>query len=160
MDNTLYTNKQAPNHLAPTLTYLGALPFLCAVLLSLSPYLNLPNYFGGNIAYPAFKSKALMHSYGAIILSFLAGIQWGSYLHNTKQIQLLIISNIIAVFAWLSLMVFATKLALFILLIGFITTLITDFYSNKNQIIPLWFWELRKRISIIVCLSILTVIII
>ena len=146
-----------PIKLAKVLTYLGALPFLFAAFISLSPYMSLPEFLGGDIAYAGFKAKALMHSYGVVILSFLAGIQWGICLYNDKQTKLLLISNILAIMAWLSLMAFASKFALSILLLGFIVALLADRKTYMNQLIPDWFWLLRKKISAIVCLALLVV---
>lgn len=146
--------------MATRLTYLGALPFLLAVFISLNPYLNLPESLGGKITFADFKAKALMHTYAAVILSFLAGIQWAVSLNDIKHSKLLLVSNFIAIIAWLSLLFFASKIALFLLLLGFIMALIADHYAYKNQLLPEWFWLLRKKISLIACLAILFVIII
>jgi hypothetical protein len=146
-----------PIRLARILTYLGALPFLFAAFISLSPFISLPDFLGGEIAYAEFKAKALMHSYAVVILSFLAGIQWGVSLHDHKQTKLILISNVLAIMAWLSLMSFASILALSILLLGFIIALIADRKAYKEQLIPEWFWQLRKKVSAIVCLTLLVV---
>jgi len=159
-NNTDITLIHQPIRLAKLLTYLGALPFLFAAFLSLSSYISLPEILGRDIAYAGFKAKALMHSYGVVILSFLAGIQWGICLYNNNKTKLLLISNVLAIMAWLSLMSFASKFALSILLLGFIIALLADRNAYKNQIIPEWFWQLRKNISVIVCLALLVVILV
>ncbi|MFK8010430.1 MAG: DUF3429 domain-containing protein, partial [Marinicellaceae bacterium] len=135
------------NRLAIILTYLGSLPFLIAVFIALSPYFNVPEFLGGEIVYSGFKARVFMHSYGAVILAFLAGIQWGISLQQNKPNKLIIISNILAIMAWLSLMTIASKFALSVLLVGFIIALITDYFSYKKESLPTWFWQLRKRIS-------------
>ncbi len=140
------------------LTYFGAIPFLIAVFIGLSPYLSLPEFLGGEIAYSGFKAKALMHSYAVVILSFIAGIQWGISLHDNKKTLVLWLSSFLALLAWISLMAFATKMALSVLFFGFIVALVADRKAYINHIIPVWFWQLRKKISFIVCLSLLTII--
>jgi hypothetical protein len=145
-------------NLYQTLTYLGTIPFLFAALIGLSPYLIIPDFIGGDIAYSGFKAKALMHSYAVVILSFLAGIQWGISFQQDKPTRLLLVSNVLAILAWLSLMAFATKFALSVLFFGFIIALITDLLAHNNQLIPTWFWQLRQKASFIVCLSLLIVI--
>jgi hypothetical protein len=158
LNNTDTTFSHKPIRLARVLTYLGVLPFLFAVFISISPHMNLPDFLGGEIAYAGFKAKALLHSYAVVILSFLAGIQWGVCLHDNKQTKLILISNVLAIMAWLSLMAFASKFALSILLFGFIIALIADSKAYKNQLIPKWFWHLRMKVSVIVCLALLIVI--
>jgi len=148
---------QKPIRLVKSLTYLGAIPFLFAVFIGLSPYIYIPEFLGGEIAYPGFKAKALMHSYAVVILSFLAGIQWGISLQHDKPTKLLLLSNVLAIMAWLSLMAFATKLAISVLLTGYVIALLTDKMAHKNNLIPTWFWQLRIRISIVVCLALITV---
>jgi hypothetical protein len=159
LNETNYTIVHKPIHLVRVLTYLGAVPFVLAAIISLSPYMSLPTFLGGDIAYAGFKAKALMHSYAVVIISFLAGIQWGVCLHDHKQSKLILISNVLAIMAWLSLMAFASKLALSILLLGFIFALIADRKAYMNQLIPDWFWQLRKKISFIVCLALSIVLI-
>lgn len=141
-----------------SLTYLGALPFIVAVYIGLSPYLYIPEFLGGDIVYSGFKSRTLAHSYAVVILTFLGGIQWGLSFQHEKPNKLLIISTILALLAWISLMAFASKTALVILLIGFIVALFVDSFAHKKQLIPTWFWRIRIKISTIVCISMLVLI--
>lgn len=143
--------------LAKILTYLGALPFLFAAFLSLIQFINLTDFFGVSAALSGYKAKILMHTYAVVILSFLAGIQWSFSLNNPNSLRFLLISNVLALSAWFSLVALASKIALTILLMGFICALLMDFMAHKNQFIPDWFWQLRKKISVIVCAAILTV---
>ncbi len=149
------TSKHQSIPLANILTYMGVIPFLCATFISLSPYLNLPESM--EISFPGYKARALMHSYAVVILAFLAGIQWGVCLNGQKPTPFLLISNVIALTAWFSLIIFANKIALAILLAGYVLALFTDGMAFKNQLIPGWFWQLRKKASIIVCATILIV---
>jgi len=148
---------QKPSRLAIALTYLGAIPFLIAAFIGLSPYINIPESLGGEIVFSGFKAKTLIHTYAVVILSFLAGIQWGISLNHDKPNKYLMASNLLAILAWFSLMAFASKLAISFLLCGFIIALLVDRVAYKNQLIPTWFWHLRKKISLIVCVSFLIV---
>ena len=159
--NTINQNNtavQQPKRLATQLTYLGVLPFILAALIALSQYISLPAFLGGDIAYAGFKSKALMHSYAVVILSFLGGIQWGVLLQQQSQHKRLLLSSAIALMAWISLMAFTTTLAFIILLIGYALALFSDRNAHINHLIPAWFWELRKRITSVVCVAILVVV--
>jgi len=142
---------------AQVLTYLGAIPFVLAVLVAINIHISYPEILGGDIAYAAFKAKALAHSYAVVILSFLAGIQWGISLGEQVTRRLYIVSNVIALVAWFSLMVFAQSEGLMVVLSGFIVALWIDQKAYKRRMIPEWFWKLRIKATAIVCISLLSV---
>ncbi|MFK8011986.1 MAG: DUF3429 family protein, partial [Marinicellaceae bacterium] len=62
---------------ATVLTFLGAIPFIFAVLIALYDYFDLAETFNYTIKFARFKSYLIAHTYGAVIVAFLAGIQWG-----------------------------------------------------------------------------------
>lgn len=137
------------------LTYLGVIPFLLAVLISLSQF--IPDSIGSPITYAGFKAKAIIHSYSVIILSFLSGIQWGVSMDSQKHSNFILISNVFALISWFSLMAFGSTFAISLLLFCLIAALFTDSFAFKYQLIPEWFWQLRKKVSLIVCIAILIV---
>ena len=91
-----------------TLTYLGFLPFLLALLMAAYGQFGLAELVGHELRFARFKSYTVAHTYGAVIVAFLAGIQWGVSLQQPPGKQYFIISNVLALMAWLSLFMFAS----------------------------------------------------
>ncbi|MFA0550069.1 DUF3429 domain-containing protein [Vibrio lentus] len=110
------------DYLAPTQTrntmaklgYMGLIPFLFGLLLSLtdSQFLGL-------------SGETLFITYSVVILSFLSGILWGNGIENFESQssnKALILSNVIVLFAWLAVLLGEQKefLTTLILIIGYI----------------------------------------
>ena len=94
--------------LAQCLTYAGVLPFLCAAII---PAVK-PNFLGLNY-------DNIILTYGAVIVSFVAGVHWGIYLFKDPPLNLFIHSNIAALLAWSAVLV-AHPGSAFILLLCFL----------------------------------------
>lgn len=130
--------------LANTLTFLGSIPFLVPATASLLGFRNA-------------HMHALVLGYGAIIASFLSGMHWGLYLRHAEQtrINLLITSNIVALAAWISLIIpinywqYALQIACFTLL------LVIDHQLTKTQVHAQWFFNLRVWITVVVIAALL-----
>lgn len=126
--------------LTKILTYLGSIPFI---------FLTYLNFFEVNYLFNIEVSLILI-SYGAIILSFISGIHFSyAILQDKINKPLLILSNIVALTAWLCVLMNFT-LALVIMIMGYVVNLLIDFLSYKNLVITRWFFNLRLRISVIV----------
>ena len=110
------------DYLAPTQTrntmaklgYMGLIPFLFGLLLSLtdSQFLGL-------------SGETLFITYSVVILSFLSGILWGNGIGNFESQssnKALILSNVIVLVAWLAVLLGEQKefLTTLILIIGYI----------------------------------------
>ena len=132
------------------LTYLGALPFLYALAVGAYGYFDLNAVFGTELRFARFKSYMVAHTYGAVIVAFLGGIQWGVSLTQESNKQYFIISNVLALMAWFSLFAFASFMGITILIVAFILALLVDRHAHQTGIIPTWFWHLRIRITGIV----------
>ena len=131
--------------LTKLLTYAGSIPFI---------FLTILNLKGTQIIYGADVKQALI-AYAAIILSFVAAIHFAyGIMQDQYANSFLIKSNIIALAAWVALLI-EFQLAIFIILTGFIITTFIDICAFKKSVNPEWFFKLRMRISIIViiCLS-------
>ena len=96
------------------LGYMGLIPFLFGLLLSLtdSQFLGL-------------SGETLFITYSVVILSFLSGILWGSGIENFESQssnKALILSNVIVLVAWLAVLLGEQKefLTTLILIIGYI----------------------------------------
>ena len=103
-------------------------------------------------------------AYAAIILSFLGGIQWGLISAFADKIYYvftpLLITVIPALISWAALLSLEDlRLSLILLLIGYVISLLYDYYLYQQlKITPLWFISMKVILSLMV--SILTIILI
>ena len=108
------------------LTYLGVIPFVLALVIACYGYFGLQEIFGKEVRFTRFKSYLVAHTYGAVIVAFLAGIQWGVSMNQPNDRQYFIISNVLALMAWLSLFAFASFAGVASLIVAFILALMVD----------------------------------
>lgn len=131
---------------AKGLTLLGAIPFVAAVLAQIAGMAH-------------YHTAYLSLTYGAIIISFLSGIHWGLYITHAKakRINLLVSSNILALLAWLSLLLLVPVTQYLIQITCFISLLLIDRQLAADGAIEAWFYQLRLQISslVIICLLVL-----
>lgn len=126
---------------AIALTYLGAVPFILAVA---APLFGMASY---HTAY-------LVLTYGAVIISFLAGIHWGLFLSHadTARINLLLSSNVIALLAWGSLLLLIPATQFLIQMLCLVAVLLIDRQLHQAQVIADWFLRLRTQVTALVML--------
>ncbi len=129
------------------LATLGTLPFIYALAISAYGFFDLNALFDTELRFSRFKSYMVAHTYGAVIVGFLGGIQWGISLNQATEKQYFIISNVLALLAWFSLFAFASFIGISTILLAFILALLIDRYAHQAGLIPSWFWQLRIRIS-------------
>ncbi|MCC5811143.1 MAG: DUF3429 domain-containing protein [Ectothiorhodospiraceae bacterium] len=93
--------------------------------------------------------------YGAVILSFLGGIQWGVILQKPdEQRSLLFLSVLPALLAWLALLL-PDRFTLGVLIVCFPACLLLDFRLS----VPGWFRTLRAALTIVVVASLVALLI-
>ncbi|AHF00733.1 hypothetical protein THIAE_02155 [Thiomicrospira aerophila AL3] len=133
--------------LAKVFTYAGMLPFIYGALAALgfAPGLELwPDW----ISWPQ-----AMIFYAAVILSFLAGVQWGrslqSGLTESASLGLLVTANIIAVAVWVLLMLNDSSWAVLGLMLGFMLALAVDYVALRQQDQQAWFFKLRWQATLV-----------
>ena len=132
--------KQNIQQQAQWLGYAGVIPFIAAGLL----VTDLPQ---------ELVIKAI-HSYAAIILTFIGAIHWGRSLWDesvTNKSLLPGISVLPSLVAWLSFFLPATY-ALSLLVVSFALLLLFDFRQYAS--IP-WFRKLRLNLTLMVCTSLI-----
>ncbi|MFC3194182.1 DUF3429 domain-containing protein [Marinicella sediminis] len=132
------------------LTYLGALPFVLALLIACYGQFGWSEFWIYEIRFSRFKSYTVGHTYGAVIVAFLGGIQWGISLQHPNDRQYFMASNVLALTAWFSLFMFASFAGVMMITLAFILALWIDRHAFQAGAIPDWFWQLRKRISLVV----------
>ena len=125
------------------LTYAGTLPL---IIVAAQPII------GG-----VHLNDALWVSttYSATILSFLAGIHWACYLFFSDRCprNLLIISNAVALLAWISLLSPQQPWSVLLQILCFLYLFVLDSKLQQVNILPPWFYTLRRNATVIVVLS-------
>lgn len=134
--------------LAKTLAFMGALPFIGAVV---AQSLGMAHYHSGYLAL----------SYGAVIISFLCGIHWGLFLSHAHEIRLnlLVSSNLLAVIAWATLFFVVPVTQYLVQIAAFIVLWLIDRRLVAEGVIERWFYQLRKQVTMLVllCLCVMLV---
>ncbi len=130
------------NKIQPTtvLTALGFIPFVVFFLAVI--FTEQPT-----------EMATVFTSYSAIILSFLSGSLWGSKLReniHTDSLVVLLISNLLSVFAWTSLLINSLIAALTLLAMSFTTI----YFSEKLSLPHLKRYLAMRRLATI-CVVIL-----
>lgn len=146
----LYTAMRSTDikKLASTLTYLGALPFVVCVIGIWFEIRSLP-------------WVVIMLTYGAIILTFLAGIHWGVAVMRSgskgmvvgEESRLLVWSNVVALCAWGVLLSPNLLISYAVLFLLFIAQWVVDWKMRERVWIPDWFYELRRSASFVAVAS-------
>lgn len=134
-----------------SLAYLGALPFvICAVLVS-ADVQDL--FLLGNVV-------TLGNTYGLVIVVFMAGVHWGTYLcdQRSHSLNLLLASNIITVFCWLAHLLLPAMLALGFYALAFFLLLLIDFKLLHINVITKHYFLTRCVVTSIVITSLLIII--
>jgi hypothetical protein len=131
---------------AKTLAWLGAVPFVASVAAQ----------FAGMAGYHTAYSSL---TYGTVIISFLSGIHWGLYLSSGQHssINLLVSSNVLAVVAWLSLVLLAPSVQYLVQGACFTVLLLIDARLVADGVIERWFYQLRKQVTLLVVLCLILV---
>ena len=128
------------------LTVSGLIPFIIGALYHLTPT-ALPQW--GWL-------ESITTYYGAVILSFLGGIQWGLSLPGTHQTasRWLILSNVVSLIAFTSLLVPSHRLSLVILVFGYVIALLIDLNILSSMSPMSGYRTLRILLTIAACLLI------
>lgn len=136
--------KQDHIKLAKILTYSGTLPLIVSVLLTQFPL-------------SVIDARGIASAYSVIIISFLCGIHWAVYLFFAEKCpsNLLLISNAVTLLACSSLLIEQQSISKALQVLCFLYLLTLDLKLHIAEILPEWFYSLRRNATIIVvlCLS-------
>jgi hypothetical protein len=129
------------------LGWAGIVPFLAATIATAS-------------GHALWGSEGVWRSYGALILSFMGGAQWGLAVGSEdcgwpSRLRRYCVSVLPALAAWLSLAL-APRPALILQLCGFLALLGYDLWTVRIDQAPSWYGRLRLRLStvVVLCLAI------
>jgi hypothetical protein len=112
-------------------------------------------------AYPAYRSEALMAgiAYGAVILSFLGGIRWGTAIGPYAPARLrreFTLSVLPPLAGWAALLLPELP-GLCLLISGFLLQGLRDVVSVEAGRLPPWFGRLRMMMTVAVAASLLAI---
>ena len=122
--------------LAIVLTYLGTLPFWLLIVVSL-------------IA-PQFEAQRAFLAYGAIIASFMAGTLWRSALNGRAGVFVTLFSNVLALFAFATLLIGSITIVLLAQMILFGILLVVDASTIVEDDDLRWYLKLRGSVTLVV----------
>jgi len=127
----------------------GALPFLALMILIVL----------GTPAWTGWATQALAF-YGALILSFLGGVQWGLAIGAGKPVsdsvlaRRLAISVLPSLIGWAALLM-PLQLALLLMAASFALVLSFDLQASAKGDAPVWYPKLRVPLSVVVITTLL-----
>lgn len=135
----LFNQKQ----LATTLVVFGTVPFviLTVLIITASTALSLP-------ASPAL----MLHVYGVIIASFVAGLHWGIHFCKRTSDSVYLYSSIIALLLWCSMWAAGSTTGLALVMLGFILLWLEEYRLSVQRVTTAWFWKLRTIVTAVVVL--------
>ena len=107
-----------------------------------------------------------LRTYGAIILSFLGGVQWGLAIRNSDGnartrrglTSMLTLSIVPSLIGWAGLLI-DEPLSFGLLISGFVLVLFTDVRAAKRGMAPRWYLRLRYTLTglVVTCLVVAAV---
>lgn len=132
--------------LAIALVMAGAVPFVLLALLVVFPE--------SGIQLPA-RPALMLHVYGVIIASFVAGLHWGIHFCKRTNDSVYLGSSFIALLLWLSMASAGTAIGLALVLAGFLLLWLQEYRLSMQRVTTAWFWRLRTWVSALVsvCLA-------
>jgi hypothetical protein len=128
--------------MAQILAYSGTLPLILCLLASHLHIAGLDTHW-------------IAGAYSAVIISFVSGIHWGVYLFFAEKCprNLLLTSNMIALLAWYSLMLQGHVIPFLLQASCFLYLLTLDLKLYTDEVLPEWFYALRRNATVIVILT-------
>ena len=124
------------------LAYAGIAPFLLGLWLEFV-----------NIQIAGIDGRFLFAAYSACILSFLCGIWWAGALNNSEHPHrraLILLSNALALLAWVGVMLFRSQWGLLLLACGFLFVRWAESRLNPNRPQLRNYFRTRSRVSYLV----------
>lgn len=117
----------------------GLIPFAAGAVALWLPVAGLP---------PALGLKLII-GYGAIILSFLGGIRWGTAIgpYDTRRQGVELSASVLGSLAGLAAILIPSVPALTLLIAGFLMQALWDVTSVEAGRLPVWFGKLRMLLT-------------
>jgi Protein of unknown function (DUF3429) len=136
-----------PGRSGQILAWLGTLPFVIALLVSLTPYrLHVWPFL-----------VVIVSTYAAMIVTFIAGTHWGlsSHLPENKANKVMICSNLITLFAWLGILFPSWLISWMIVLTCYWLAFAVDKFIYRHSGIDSSYLNMRLKVTIFVTVILL-----
>lgn len=130
--------------LATTLVVLGTVPFVVftAAIAGVSPL----------AAALPFPPAVMLHVFGAVIGSFVAGLHWGIHFCKRTGDSVYLFSSFVTLLLWCSMLTAGSAIGLALVLLGFILLWLEEYRLSVQRVTTAWFWKLRTAVTAIVVL--------
>ena len=135
-------------------------------LLGLVPFVTITFETVTDTSIGVYNSRFVLRAYGAVILSFLGGIQWGMAIRNSDGnartrrglTSMLTLSVVPSLIGWAGLLI-DEPLSFGLLISGFVLVLFTDVRAAKRGMAPRWYLRLRYTLTglVVTCLVVAAV---
>jgi hypothetical protein len=134
--------------LATTLVVLGTVPFVVFT----AAIVGLPALA---TALP-FPPAVMMHVFGVVIGSFVAGLHWGIHFCKRTNDSVYLCSSFIALLLWCSMWAAGTAIGLALVLLGFVLLWLEEYRLSVQRVTTAWFWKLRTAVTamVVMCLAV------
>ena len=131
------------------LAYLGCLPFIIAAIF----FSTKLQFMSATFSATFFEN--IIKSYGLVIVSFMAGVNWGQYLtiKQKPKLNLFLISNIITLLCWFSFFLISSSWFFLNLIFSFLSLLAVDYHLKQLDLIEVKYFQTRINVTVIVCIS-------
>ena len=131
------------------LAYLGCLPFIIAAIF----FSTKLQFMSATFSATFFEN--IIKSYGLVIVSFMAGVNWGQYLtfKQKPKLNLFLISNIITLLCWFSFFLISSSWFFLNLIFSFLSLLAVDYHLKQLDLIEVKYFQTRINVTLIVCIS-------
>ena len=133
---------------ARILTYSGAIPFVMIAVLAVT----------GPLETASFDARHVLLIYSALIVSFLAGMHWHIALtQEDAPRHLMLLTNAFVLAAWGTVFISFSFISWFIFALLMVKLLAIDRLLLRAELLPPWFYTLRRHVSLIVVISLMVV---
>jgi hypothetical protein len=132
--------------LATTLVIIGTLPFVVFAGLVVA---------GKQLPAIAQTPAVLLHTYGVVSASFVAGLHWGIHFCKRTGDNVYLYSSFVALLLWCSMLAAGSALGLALVLLGFLSLWYEEYRLSVQRVTTAWFWKLRTAVTVVIvlCLS-------
>lgn len=134
--------------LATTLVVLGTVPFVVFT----AAIAGLPDLAAAS----PFPPALMIHVFGVVIGSFVAGLHWGIHFCKRTNDSVYLCSSSIALLLWCSMWAAGTAIGLALVLLGFVLLWLEEYRLSVQRVTTAWFWKLRTAVTgiVVLCLAV------
>lgn len=99
-----------------------------------------------------FPPAIMMHVFGVVIGSFVAGLHWGIHFCKRTNDSVYLYSSFVALLLWCSMWAAGTAIGLALVLLSFVLCWLEEYRLSVQRVTTAWFWKLRSTVTAVVVL--------